>query len=743
MSGVAQGSFSKDHNDGSGPSSSNKRDTAKKGGKNPGPEWQFATNISRYIDWKCNICNEIKSGGAPRIRDHFLGGNSRICGGKCKGPGAAEVSTRLRAALDKTGNNKKLKMSSAYQTPLSSQSNVGKSTLGSSQPEPPPVTNVSPITNVSPEFQVASTRTRQVNLVDSFRATALEEAQLALAKAIYFTGGSLAMVNHEEWKTAWKKIGEYGPTFTPPTYHHMRNQLLDKCYTNTQQDVERLIINAMDQSGCTIVSDGWSNVQRRPLINIMVVSPRGECFIKAVDSAGEIKSGFYIASIISDVINEIGEKNVIQVVMDNAANCRAAGRILEQRYPKLYTSGCNTHSLNLVLHDWYKSNDTEWFKTIIDKARRVVKFILKRQRLLDLYRQRMSTMIRLPCETRFATNFYMVESLLRNKSAVMETFVCGPFSEWEASQSEYIKVKILSLRENISSKVFWDDVGDAYHVMMPIIFALRQLDSRAPNIGKVYMAWWSIQESLKKPEEPQESFVKPWKIPFNKAKRETLGRFVHARWIAAHSPLHSAAFLLDPEYWAMDLNELDEEVLEDFYDVISRWFSNSDEQAAAVTELTKYKLKEGRFSMNFVQKLATEQPAWKWWLLNGGSAPLLRRLAIQVLAQCASNSSSERNWSTYKYVHSTCRNRLLSSRADKLVYLYCNNRLVRKLESDDYNEEMPKWAYDVSNEVEEEGIEVEDLTNSVQVCSTIEIEENLALDESLQRSNKRRCMPTL
>ena len=54
-------------------------------------------------------------------------------------------------------------------------------------------------------------------------------------------------------------------------------------------------------------------------------------------------------------------------------------------------------------------------------------------------------MIHLPYETRFATNFYMVESLIRNKNVVMETFVCGPFSEWEASQSEYIKVKILSL----------------------------------------------------------------------------------------------------------------------------------------------------------------------------------------------------------------------------------------------------------------------------------------------------------
>lgn len=84
------------HNDGSGSSNASKKDSSKKGGKSPGPEWQFATNINRYIDWKCNTCNEIKSGGAPRIREHFLGGNSRIRGSKCKGPGADEVSTQLK-----------------------------------------------------------------------------------------------------------------------------------------------------------------------------------------------------------------------------------------------------------------------------------------------------------------------------------------------------------------------------------------------------------------------------------------------------------------------------------------------------------------------------------------------------------------------------------------------------------------------------------------------------------------------
>ena len=92
-------------------------------------------------------------------------------------------------------------------------------------------------------------------MVDSFRETTLEEAQFALAEAIFFIGSSLTMVNHNEWKSAWKKIGEYGLGFTPPTYHHMQNQFLDKCYSNMQEDVKRLLIDAVNPFGCTIVSD--------------------------------------------------------------------------------------------------------------------------------------------------------------------------------------------------------------------------------------------------------------------------------------------------------------------------------------------------------------------------------------------------------------------------------------------------------------------------------------------------------
>ena len=79
----------------------------------------------------------------------------------------------------------------------------------------------------------------------------------------------------------------------------------------------------------------------------------------------------------------------------------------------------------------------------------------------------MLRMLHPPYETRSATNFYMVESLLWSKNIVVETFVCAHFFEWEVDQNQLVKGKITILRDNIAKKMFWDEV----EVMMPIILA--------------------------------------------------------------------------------------------------------------------------------------------------------------------------------------------------------------------------------------------------------------------------------
>ena len=60
-------------------------------------------------------------------------------------------------------------------------------------------------------------------------------------------------------------------------------------------NVERLLKLIKDYwlaNGVSIVSDGWSDPQRRPLINFMVVSDGGLVFIKPIDGLSEFKNKY-------------------------------------------------------------------------------------------------------------------------------------------------------------------------------------------------------------------------------------------------------------------------------------------------------------------------------------------------------------------------------------------------------------------------------------------------------------------
>ena len=59
----------------------------------------------------------------------------------------------------------------------------------------------------------------QASLHESLPNSMLDDANLALAQAIYFLGSAMLMVESDHWKKAWKKIVEFSPGFSPPTYH--------------------------------------------------------------------------------------------------------------------------------------------------------------------------------------------------------------------------------------------------------------------------------------------------------------------------------------------------------------------------------------------------------------------------------------------------------------------------------------------------------------------------------------------
>lgn len=67
-----------------------------------------------------------------------------------------------------------------------------------------------------------------------------------------------------------------------------------------------------------------------------------------------------------------------------------------------------------------------------------------------------------------------------------------------------------------------------------------------------------------------------------------------------------------------------------------------------------------------------------WWLIHGASAPNIQKIALKLLGQPCSSSCCERNWSTYSFIHSVRRNKILPSRAEDLVYVHNNLRLLSR-----------------------------------------------------------------
>ena len=61
------------------------------------------------------------------------------------------------------------------------------------------------------------------------------------------------------------------------------------------------------------------------------------------------------------------------------------------------------------------------------------------------------------------------------------------FHEWQSNQPKKVKEKIKLLKSSLAKKAWWNSVMDAYHVMMLVMYAIRNLDQRAPNLGKVWM----------------------------------------------------------------------------------------------------------------------------------------------------------------------------------------------------------------------------------------------------------------
>ena len=77
------------------------------------------------------------------------------------------------------------------------------------------------------------------------------------------------------------------------------------------------------------MSDKWTSRTNRTLINFLVNCPSGIMFVKSIDASSFMKTGEKTFELLDAFVDQIGEVNVVQVVLDNGFNYVLVGKLLE------------------------------------------------------------------------------------------------------------------------------------------------------------------------------------------------------------------------------------------------------------------------------------------------------------------------------------------------------------------------------------------------------------------------------
>ena len=80
-----------------------------------------------------------------------------------------------------------------------------------------------------------------------------------------------------------------------------------------------------------------------------------------------------------------------------------------------------------------------------------------------------------------------------------------------------------------------------------------------------------------------------------------------------------------------------------------------------------------------------------WWSTYRSSSPVLQTLTLKFLGQPCSSSCAERNWCTYGFIHCMRRNRITPKRAEDLVFVHSNLRLLSRRRPEYTTGESKKW----------------------------------------------------
>ncbi|CAN1762559.1 hypothetical protein LINPERHAP1_LOCUS8430 [Linum perenne] len=289
--------------------------------------WQYGTladPLNNKEKIKCNFCKHISSGGIYRLKQHIAGNNIIVA--KC--PSAPKESQQAcLKTFEETAKKKRDKM-------LREQ---------------------------------------------GVREDVFVSSEVGQEKEATCIGVAFNAIDNDEFKQMVDAIGIFGPGLKPPSQHDLRESLLKSEYARTksllkERDEEK------EKHGCSIMTDAWTDMKRRSIMNIVTHCAEGTSFIKSKHTSG---------------------------------SAHTTNALLLTKRPNIFWSFCATHTINLMLQG---IGNLPRFKKVLDQAKGFTIFIYSHHRTLECMRSfTKKREIVQPGVSRFASQYLTLHSMMEKK----------------------------------------------------------------------------------------------------------------------------------------------------------------------------------------------------------------------------------------------------------------------------------------------------------------------------------------
>ncbi|KAL5176582.1 hypothetical protein HKD37_08G022501 [Glycine soja] len=336
--------------------------------------------------------------------------------------------------------------------------------------------------------------------------------------------------------------------------------------------------------------------------------------------------------------------------------------------------------------------ECSWITQIADDAMFVKNFVMSHSMRLSIFNSFNSLKLLSIAPTRFASTIVMLKRFKQLKKRLQEMIISDQWSSYK--EDDVAKAKFV--KDTLLNDKWWDKVDYILSFTSPIYDVLRRTDPEASSLHLVYEMWDSMIEKVKNAiyqyERKEES------------EGSTFYEVVHSilidRWTKSNTHLHCLAHSLNPRYYSHkwlseDSNRVpphqDLELTLERLKCFKRFFLDVDVRRKVNIEFANFS--DGREGFDDLDSLNDrgQMDPKAWWLVHGVNTPILQKVTLKLLAQPCSSSCCERNWSTYSFIHSLKRNKMAPHRAEDLVFVHSNLRLLARNTPQYHQEETKMW----------------------------------------------------